>query len=86
MGPMQSTVTGKNQVTIPASIARALGIRTGAKLDWEITKDPELLHVRVIPDPARLARELCGAFRDSVPPGTDPIADFVADRVREDPG
>ena len=34
---IQATVTGKNQITIPAAIARALGIEPGMKLEFELT-------------------------------------------------
>jgi AbrB family looped-hinge helix DNA binding protein len=31
---MITTVTGKNQITIPAELARELDIAPGTKLDW----------------------------------------------------
>ena len=56
---MITTVTGKNQITIPAVLARELDITPGNKLDW--TKgDAGVLVVKIIPNRAELARRLAG--------------------------
>ena len=58
---MVTTVTGKNQVTVPAEIARRLGIRAGVKLDWDVGANEQILVARVLPDRAVLAQRLMGA-------------------------
>ena len=55
----ESTLTSKNQTTIPKAIVDALGLKPSAKLVFEITDDGQLLvHVKQ----GRLA-DLAGAFR-----------------------
>ena len=57
---MITTITGKNQVTIPAELARKEGMRPGTRLEWRTTDRPHVLEVRVLPDPASLASSLRG--------------------------
>jgi AbrB family looped-hinge helix DNA binding protein len=45
---MITTVTGKNQVTIPAKLAHQLDIQPGTRLDWAIGPDGVLI-VRPLP-------------------------------------
>ncbi|MCZ6674613.1 MAG: AbrB/MazE/SpoVT family DNA-binding domain-containing protein [Verrucomicrobia bacterium] len=39
---MIATVTSKGQITLPASVRKALKIKTGDKLDFEVTEDGEI--------------------------------------------
>ncbi|HSZ78422.1 MAG TPA: AbrB/MazE/SpoVT family DNA-binding domain-containing protein [Chthoniobacterales bacterium] len=80
---MITTVTGKNQITIPAELARELDIAPGTKLDW--TKgEAGVLILKIIPNRAELARRLAGRGRRHLREGSSPIRDLVEDRVRED--
>jgi AbrB family looped-hinge helix DNA binding protein len=80
---MITTVTGKNQITIPAELARELDISPGTRLDW--TKgETGVLVVKIIPNRAELARRLAGQGRRHLREGSDPIKDLIKDRVRED--
>jgi AbrB family looped-hinge helix DNA binding protein len=38
-----STLTSKGQTTIPQEIREAVGLRTGAKLNWSVTPDGVLI-------------------------------------------
>ncbi len=78
---MITTVTGKNQIKIPAELARQLQIEPGTSVDWSIGPEGELL-ARVIPPRAALARQLAGVGRAWLPPGTDPVADLLRERDR----
>jgi AbrB family looped-hinge helix DNA binding protein len=80
---MITTVTGKNQITIPAELARELDIAPGTRLDWAKGEEGFLL-VRIIPNRGELARRLAGRGRKYLRPGSNPIRDLVKDRVRED--
>jgi AbrB family looped-hinge helix DNA binding protein len=81
---MITTVTGKNQITIPAELARELDIAPGTRLDW--AKGGEgILIVKIIPNRAELTRRLAGRGRRYLRQGSNPIRDLVEDRVREDP-
>lgn len=56
----ESTLTAKNQTTVPKAIVDALGLKPSAKLVFELTDDGKLLvHVKQ----GRLA-DLAGAFRN----------------------
>ena len=35
--PMITTVTGKNQITIPAAIANRIGLRIGSRTVWKVS-------------------------------------------------
>ena len=76
-------VTGKNQVTIPAELARELNIKAGTQLDWSKGEDGTL-RAKPLPSRGELARRLAGIGRQWLGPGDDPIADLIRDRVSED--
>ncbi|MES1244424.1 MAG: AbrB/MazE/SpoVT family DNA-binding domain-containing protein [Acidobacteriota bacterium] len=81
---MTTTVTQKNMVTIPAEVARKMGIKPGCRLSWQAVEgtDDEIL-VRVIPDRGELARRLLGTGR-RFSPERDAVAELVAERTREE--
>jgi AbrB family looped-hinge helix DNA binding protein len=80
---MITTVTGKNQITIPAELARELDIAPGTRLDW--SKGGEgIIVAKIIPRRAELARRLAGRGKKYLRPGGDPIRDLIEDCVRED--
>jgi AbrB family looped-hinge helix DNA binding protein len=80
---MITTVTQKNMVTIPAEIARKLGIKPGYKLDWQAVEGKDEIVVKIIPDRGELARRLCGMGAD-LAPGRDIIAELDDEREQED--
>lgn len=80
---MKTTVTGKNQVTIPADLAREMGIVSGTRLDWSKAEDQTLI-VKILPGRAQLAKRLAGRGRRHLRSGRDPIQDLVDERERED--
>ena len=80
---MPTTVTGKNQVTIPAALAAELGIRRGTRLEWRRGEQPHQLVVQILPDQATLAGGLKGAGRRHLPPGTSAVAALITEREGE---
>ena len=46
---MTTTLTGKNQVTVPAELARELGLEPGSRLDWSKGKTPGTMVIKVQP-------------------------------------
>jgi bifunctional DNA-binding transcriptional regulator/antitoxin component of YhaV-PrlF toxin-antitoxin module len=81
---MQTTVTTKNMVTIPAELSRKMGITPGCRLEWQSLGDgSDEIRVRVIPARAELARRLMGRGKDWAP-GRDLVAELIDERVRED--
>jgi AbrB family looped-hinge helix DNA binding protein len=80
---MITTVTQKNTVTIPAEVARKLGIKPGDKLDWQPVEGKDEIVVKVIPNRGELARRLCGIGAD-LAPGRDLVAELDEEREHQD--
>jgi AbrB family looped-hinge helix DNA binding protein len=55
---MITRVTGKNQITIPAALARELNITAGTELAWSKGKKPGTLSLYVKPTPEATVREI----------------------------
>ncbi|HEY52047.1 MAG TPA: AbrB/MazE/SpoVT family DNA-binding domain-containing protein [Caldilineae bacterium] len=80
---MITTVTGKNQITIPAKLVRRLNIRSGTRIDWSLGEDDELI-AKPLPSRGSLARQAAGMGRDWLTADDDPIAELLAERVQDD--
>lgn len=80
---MITTLTGKNQVTVPAKLVQELHLHTGVKLDWFIGPG-NILCARRLASKRELSANLAGRGRRFMTPGADPIAALVAERARED--
>jgi len=81
---MITTITGKNQVTVPAEIARREGMRPGTRLEWRATDRAHILEVRVLPDPASLATYLRGRGNRSRRHSGSVVERLVRQRNEED--
>jgi hypothetical protein len=79
---MKSTVTTKNMTSIPAGIARAIGIEPGWKLDWALGAGEDEILIKAIPGRGERARRLMGRGR-SLAQGRDIVAELVQDRKEE---
>ncbi len=81
---MQTTVTTKNMVTIPAEISRKMGIKPGCRLIWEPPAEgSDEIRVRVVPARADLAKRLMGRGK-SWAKGREVVAELIEERARED--
>ncbi|MFZ2357977.1 MAG: AbrB/MazE/SpoVT family DNA-binding domain-containing protein [Anaerolineae bacterium] len=80
---MITTVTGKNQITIPAKLASQLEIQPGTRLDWSLGQNGVLI-VRPLPSRGELARQAAGMGRSWLPEGVDPVADLIEERSRDE--
>ncbi|MCX6047667.1 MAG: AbrB/MazE/SpoVT family DNA-binding domain-containing protein, partial [Chloroflexi bacterium] len=80
---MITTVTGKNQITIPAKLATQLDIQPGTQLDWSIGEGGVLI-ARLLPPRAKLARKVAGMGRQWLTQGVDPVADLIQERAQAD--
>ena len=81
---MITTVTGKNQVTIPAKLAKELGIKPGNRLDWQHSKEKDMVRVKILPARQAMVMSLMGAGKKFLKKGEDPIAELVKQRKEED--
>ena len=83
--PMITTVTGKNQITIPAAIANRIGLKSGSRIDWQLSSKPDEIRCIVLPEPSAIAASLRGAGKRFLKPGQDPSADLLAERSADEP-
>lgn len=80
---IQATITGKNQITIPAAIVRALELEPGMQLEFEVSEG-RTFTARPVLSRAELAKQLQGRWRYLLAPGDDPIAELIREREQED--
>jgi len=80
---MTTTVTESNQAIIPPEIARDFDIHPGTQLEWEKAGEGTIL-VKPLPSRGELARQLMGAGRRWLRPGTDPVGDLIREREGDD--
>jgi bifunctional DNA-binding transcriptional regulator/antitoxin component of YhaV-PrlF toxin-antitoxin module len=81
---MTTTLTGQNQITIPAKLAKLYSLKPGSRLEWKPGRCADEITCRVLPEPSRLARELRGAGKkyltESMP---HPLEVLELERERE---
>lgn len=80
---MITTITGKNQVAIPAKLINQLDLRPGTRLDWTLGNNGVLI-VRPLLSRGELARQAAGMGRPWLPKDADPIADLIDERLRDE--
>lgn len=81
---MTTTLTGKNQVTVPAEIAQKLGLQAGARFDWALGDQPNQIVITVKPTRRQLLERVRQIGRTFKKKGQEPIADLVREREEED--
>lgn len=68
---MPTTVTGRNQITVPAAIVARYALRPGTRIEWIAGPSDDEFHCRIVPDPAVMAQRLRGAGRRHLSPGQE---------------
>lgn len=82
---MITTLTGGNQITIPASLAARFSLKPGTRIEWRPGDAPDEIRCRIVPAPAQLAEELKGAGRKYLQAGqTHPLDRLASERVAEE--
>ena len=81
---MRTTLTGKNQVTVPAAIAQQLGLLPGAQFDWAVGDRPDKIIITIKPTRQQLLEEVRALGRKGRKPGQDPIGGLLRERVQDD--
>lgn len=76
---IRATITGKNQITIPAVVVRALHIEPGMQLEFELGEERTVL-VRPVLSRAERVKQLEEKWQPLFPPGSDPIGDLIRER------
>ena len=64
--------------------ANQANIHPGTRLDWELSDEEGTLIVRVLPDAATVASQLCGNGRDYKRKGSNAVENLVRERAAED--
>ena len=83
---MTTTLTGKNQVTVPAEIAQQLGLQAGAQFDWAVGDQPNRIVITIKPTRKQLLERVRTIGRAFKKAGQDPIGDLVREREEDDQG
>ncbi|MBX7251526.1 MAG: AbrB/MazE/SpoVT family DNA-binding domain-containing protein [Candidatus Promineofilum sp.] len=80
---IQATITGKNQITIPAVVVRELQLEPGMRLEFELSGVRAVV-VRPALTRAERVRQIEEKWQPLFPPGSDPIGDLIREREQED--
>lgn len=80
---MVTTITGKNQVTLPAALVRELDLKPGTRLEWSKTPDGKLVAARK-PARAELARKIQARMSKYARPGESVVEALLRDRAEDD--
>lgn len=81
---MTTTLTGKNQVTVPAEISQKLGLTAGAQLEWALGDQPNKIVITIKPTRRQMLERIRAIGRKWKKPGQDPIGQLVRERVQDD--
>jgi AbrB family looped-hinge helix DNA binding protein len=76
---IRATVTGKNQITIPAVVVRALQIEPGMQLEFELGEERAVI-VRPTLSRAERVKQLEEKWQPLFPSGSDPIGNLIRER------
>ena len=81
---MITTITGKNQVTVPAVIVNRANIHVGTRLSWEQGESSDTIIVHVLPDTATIASQLRGRGKAYKRGKHSAVANLVRERMQGD--
>lgn len=80
---MTTTVSERNQLSIPPEIAEEFHIHPGTRLEWSKSREGSIILTPLI-GRAEMAKELLGAGRRWLKPGADPIGVLLEERDQDD--
>ncbi len=81
---MTTTLTGKNQITVPAEITQRLGLTTGARFDWAVGEQPNQIIVTIQPTRKQLLERARTIGRKFQQRGQNAIARLIREREEDD--
>jgi bifunctional DNA-binding transcriptional regulator/antitoxin component of YhaV-PrlF toxin-antitoxin module len=79
---MVTTVTRKNQVSLPSALTAQAGILPGARLDWSLDPSGDL-RARPLPSRQQAVKSLRGRGRHLLVNGQSPVAELITERTKE---
>lgn len=81
---MTTTLTGHNQITIPAKLTKQYGLKNGTRLEWKQGRSSDEIICRILPEPSQLAKELRGAGKKYLKEGMrHPLEILEQEREKE---
>ncbi len=80
---MTTTITGKNQVTLPAELVRELDWKAGTQIEWTKTDEGTLI-ARRKPTRGELASQIMGRGKHLLKPGESAVEGLLRDRAEDD--
>ena len=81
---MITTVTGRNQVTIPAELARRCGIEPGVRIEWMQSEEPNRITLTIRQGRRQIMQSLRRIGRRTRKDGRDSAEELARQRERED--
>jgi len=81
---MVTTVTGKNQITLPADVVAELGLEKGVRLEWTVDKAHGHLIGKIQPSRGQLLVRLREIGRKTKRDGLDSAVELARWRAQED--
>ncbi len=79
---MVTTLTRKNQTTLPAALVGQAGLEAGARLEWTYVS-PEEIRVRPLPPLAKVVALMRGRGNELLKPGQSAVQGLVDERRRD---
>lgn len=81
---MTTTLTGKNQITVPAEITQKLGLAAGTQFEWALGAQPNQITITIKPTRKQLLQRVRELGRQARRPRVDEVAAFVKWREEDD--
>jgi bifunctional DNA-binding transcriptional regulator/antitoxin component of YhaV-PrlF toxin-antitoxin module len=81
---MTTTLTGKNQITVPAEITQKLGLAVGAQFEWALGDQPNKITITIKPTRKQLLQRVRELGRKAKRPAVDEVAEFAKWREEDD--
>lgn len=81
---MTTTLTGKNQITVPAEITQKLGLMIGAQFDWALGDQANKIVITIKPTRSQMLARVRKIGQKWKQPGKDPIGELMRSRVQDD--
>ena len=81
---MTTTLTGKNQITVPAEITQKLGLAAGARFEWALGDQPNQITITIKPTRQQMLERIRELGRRAKRPGVDQVAEFIKWREEDD--
>lgn len=80
---MTTTLTGKNQITVPAEITQKMGLLAGTQFEWKLGEEPNKIIITIKPSRRQLLDRLRAISLQCSPLPDDQIAILLSEREED---